>query len=1105
MGTDSSAEGIASVDEGVAAPVEGIHHHVDAASWSAASALHVHRPLLDNLLDMVLHRRLGMVTAGAGWGKTAAVAAWADQGRTGWLTLEPADADAVRLAHGVCDVVRPLVAGATPADIVTPEAGQRGWEQVLAEFCTWLRTAARTDLVLVLDGVHQLPAGGAAAAFLQNLCRDAPERLHLIFVSRSQPPFAVEGLRARGLVAEVDASHLAFDVAEVEAVLRASVDERASELASHVLERTGGWPVAVRHAADAMHGLDPEQRRSAVDSLSHPGGRLGGCLAEEVLEREPAQVRELLRHLAVLGETSASVAHELGYDDAAWLLPELARRGLAQRTPGPEESWRLLPPLADFTRAELDVSAVDHRSTLHRSAADVFLSRGAHAKALRHLIAAGADHAATELLVEHGAMLVETGEVGAVLAAAELPTTHLDDPRIHQLLGYARQVRGQWASALDHFQRTGVGQEELEPGLAWRMGLGCQARGEYQEALELYHRARLGQQDTADEARLLSWTASAHRMLGNYEQGRELGTRAVTAARECADRGAQAAAYTALGMLAAAGGDPRTADANLLVALEAAEAGDDRLELARARAIRAMHLTWLGQPRLALQEAETVLSLSEQCENLLGSALGLLHRGTARALLGRLDDALCDLTTSRDRLQDLGSQLVAWPLFGIGDVHRLRGQLAQARADYEAALAIVEPSHDVVGMGATLIGLARTRAADDIGVARDLAERAVALGEGLCHVQALLARGWVALCAGERQSAAADAERAAEAARRRRDHPGLAEALELAVMASREPAEASGPLSEAIEIWQEADCPIQEAQARLVAARTAGSRAGGAGDLAERTLAEHGIHLDSGHEAGPLAVLDRWTPSVSIRTLGSFQVVRDGGPIPTTAWQSRKARDLLKILVARRRPVCREQLIDLLWPDQDPAKAGSRLSVLLSTVRTVLGGDRDHEDGGPLCADGGSVWLDLTHVDVDVERFLVAASAALEADQRDGRDATMQLAAAEAGHTGSFLEDDPYPEWATGSREEVRASYLAVVRALARRLRTAGDHNGAVRYTLRLLHEDPYDEAAHLDVVAILLESQRPGEALRRYRLYSRQMAELDLPAQPFPIPRQRS
>ena len=72
-------------------------------------------------------------------------------------------------------------------------------------------------------------------------------------------------------------------------------------------------------------------------------------------------------------------------------------------------------------------------------------------------------------------------------------------------------------------------------------------------------------------------------------------------------------------------------------------------------------------------------------------------------------------------------------------------------------------------------------------------------------------------------------------------------------------------------------------------------------------------------------------PAVSVRTLGGFRVLRGGVAVPHQAWQSRKARDLLKILVAHRgAPVARDQLCEHLWPQVDPARAGNRLSVAVS-------------------------------------------------------------------------------------------------------------------------------------------------------------------------------
>ena len=65
--------------------------------------------------------------------------------------------------------------------------------------------------------------------------------------------------------------------------------------------------------------------------------------------------------------------------------------------------------------------------------------------------------------------------------------------------------------------------------------------------------------------------------------------------------------------------------------------------------------------------------------------------------------------------------------------------------------------------------------------------------------------------------------------------------------------------------------------------------------------------------------------------------------MPTGEWQSRKARDLLKMLIARRgRSVARQVLMDGLWPDEDPERLGNRLSVALATVRSVLDPEKRH-------------------------------------------------------------------------------------------------------------------------------------------------------------------
>jgi DNA-binding SARP family transcriptional activator len=237
-----------------------------------------------------------------------------------------------------------------------------------------------------------------------------------------------------------------------------------------------------------------------------------------------------------------------------------------------------------------------------------------------------------------------------------------------------------------------------------------------------------------------------------------------------------------------------------------------------------------------------------------------------------------------------------------------------------------------------------------------------------------------------------------------------------------------------------------------------------------------------------LADASAGAPVIAVRTLGAFAVLRDGTEVSPREWQSKMARQVLEILVSHRgRPVPRQRLIELLWPEQPPGPTSNRLSVLLSIVRRVLG-------PRVLVTDRWAIRLDLDLVDVDVERFLSSAAAARHAVAAgDGRAARLLRAAADL-YAGDFLDEDPYEDWAEVLRDEARAVYVGLLRALAAH---SADVDGRVHWLLRLVHREPYEEDAHLDLVRVLREAGRHGEAHRRYRAYAARMAELGIEAVP--------
>ncbi len=244
-------------------------------------------------------------------------------------------------------------------------------------------------------------------------------------------------------------------------------------------------------------------------------------------------------------------------------------------------------------------------------------------------------------------------------------------------------------------------------------------------------------------------------------------------------------------------------------------------------------------------------------------------------------------------------------------------------------------------------------------------------------------------------------------------------------------------------------------------------------------------HFTYAGDQGWMDIVERWvtgtvvqkaTPppyptSVRIQTLGRFAVVVDGVEVETAEWGSRLARTLCKRLVAARGwPVSRDELFELLWPDEhDRAKLGSRLSVHLSAVRKVL--------RGGVAADRQSVRIDLDEASTDLEDFFRA--------EDDG--------AIVAAYAGEFLPEDVYDDWTGPIRDEVRTRFVAAARRLADERAAGHRHGDAAALARRLVSIDVYDEDAHRRLVRALWAMGEDREAERAHQAYASAMAELDV------------
>jgi ATP/maltotriose-dependent transcriptional regulator MalT/DNA-binding SARP family transcriptional activator len=1063
------------------------------------------RPRLEGLLDQAGTRRLTVLIGGAGSGKTTLLLQWLGRKPSVWHTLTPADTSLSTLARSILEKLRLQVPDLSPDFFLAVEGGRgpgsasarsEGADSLAAEMCAELESRLSRHLYLVLDDVHVLGRSGDSARLVAALCRNAPERLHVIAASRAPLPFATSRMRLQGQAAEIAAEQLAFTVEEISELLGAGDGDADHERAQVVFDRTGGWPVAVALTARL------DDIGNDATSLSGDRSTLFDYLAEEVMDAETPATLDALRSIAYLPWVTSDMASALGLEMGTTGWFDAHRRNMYV-IPAPNHPGAVaVSPLVREYLLENHPMARDEVRRLLAEASELYERLAAMPEAMDCAIRLGTEEEVAAFVSENGERTLAAGLARQIVEAIErIPRDRRDD-RILLFEAEARQVLGDWEGATSCYQALATGEGALPARVAWRLGFLSHMRGDVSTALDTYQRGRRGEDDLASEAALVGWTASAHWLKGERDEAKRLANEALALARRADDSGALATAHTVLAMVAAIDGDRAANHHHYLRALEHAERARDVLQTIRIRSNRSSHFLEQGDYPNALAELEIALRLADMTGFQLWRGMTLSNRAEVMAGLGRLEESVADLEQAREIFRQMGSILESYPVAHLADVHALRGDKALARAGYEEAIRLGESSNDLQALVPALAGLARLLAEDEPDRAQRLADRAAEVTSVIGHVRALLAQGFVALAAGSADTARAKAVEAGEVARARQDLPGLAEALELEAASTGDEARARSLLEQSRRVWEEVAAPVGVARVDLALSELGDGDPALAEDAAARLrqLGAKGLARDATGRAEQAA--EPVTRDVSIRTLGGFSVLARGEPVPSSAWQSRVAREIVGMLAANRgRPLHREVVIERLWPDEDPAKAGNRLSVALSTIRGVLDPGRNHGSDHYLVAARESLALNLQHVEIDVDAFLSEAQSGRallrSGDRRGGLDT---LRSAEARYLGEFLEDHPYADWAIGIREEARAEFISIARLLAEADAESGDHDAAARWYMRILEQDAYDEPAHLALVHAMATAGRHGSARRLYRMYVARMAELEVEPAAFPV-----
>lgn len=235
-------------------------------------------------------------------------------------------------------------------------------------------------------------------------------------------------------------------------------------------------------------------------------------------------------------------------------------------------------------------------------------------------------------------------------------------------------------------------------------------------------------------------------------------------------------------------------------------------------------------------------------------------------------------------------------------------------------------------------------------------------------------------------------------------------------------------------------------------------------------------------------------PSMAIYCLGPFRVYLQDTLVEE--WLSLKGLTILKYLAAQNpKPVAKDILMDLLWPESDPEAGRRNLHQAVYALRQTL---RQYDPSFPyvkfhndsyLLNPGIDLWIDA----VEFGRRVEAGRHLLQEGRLKG--AIAELGAAEGLYQGPYLEEDRYEEWTGRRRRQLRALYLQTADRLSDYYQDQGQFGAAVILCQKALRQDDCHEAAHQHLMACYLALGQRHLALRQYRLCVQKLqAELDLP-----------
>jgi LuxR family transcriptional regulator, maltose regulon positive regulatory protein len=1034
------------------------------------------RPRVNQALRQALDYRLTILQAGAGYGKSTALA---DLAQTFtpliWYQVHEEDNDPLVFLLHLNHAIRCAIPDIPHLPIETLErwdgtSGPLPWRIIIDQVINALSEHLSAPALLVIDDVHLISQSGEILRILDRLVGLGPAFLHTLLSGR--PVLDLPSLhhwQNRGELLFLDQGSLAFNAEEIAALYLDHYHlDLVKEEIDDLLRYTEGWAIALQLFWQSIRS-QPAWKFPQHWTANSPES-LFNILAGEVFEQQADDVRDFLLITATLRELiPAACDHLRNSHDSAAMLSHLRRQHLfVTETAG--SVLRYHPIFHDFLRQQ---AAPDQRQAWHLAAADYYLDQNNPETALSHLLETRHWERMANVLDSYAATLLAAGRLDTLDAylATLPPETLRQHPRLLFTLGELARLHSRFdeargwyeqAEAIWHARnqpdgiaralrgRARVYLDTVDPASAERL---------LQEAVLIHD----GFQDHEAQVRLYELLAENKLNSGRAEDAERLLRRAEALRAEGpSNDGLRYRVLVRTGRLAEARhGLESRAEAEKKEPVETPRAHRETMLLL------SLIYSLMGLTEEACQTAREGTQRGDDLKSPFITAVGHMRQGHALMLLGGPEDFLrareqYEKSIEISRSLDV-PRLRVESGWGLCRSHGYTGELTKAQQHAQEAIEIADQAGDEwiaslvrLTMGASLVMAARYEAAEEW-----LSRAAAGFQECSDPFGRSVARLWLSLGLFKQKQY----ERLAQLL------PGV-----LATCQTQgydflfQRPSFLGALDERIFI------PM------LLHARQEGWESTYLDQLLE-VLGLSGLALHPGYR-------------LRVQTLGKFQVWRGAEPIPATGWQREKARQLFQILLTyRQAPLDRDQIGELLWPGSDPAAAQRNFKIALNTLFRVLEPERPpgsesafilRERSVYTLRPGADLWLDaeqftqhvrpFTHTPPDINKLQDAVNL----------------------YQGDYLPDTLYEAWAAEERERLATLFLETADRLAEMLLAQERYAEVIELCQRILAQDNCWERAYRH---LMLTYERLGDRGQVGRTYQRCLQTLrhELDVSPSP------